>query len=286
MNVATGIRRMAVGWLLLLSFSSGSCALDLISGKKSYNWFSLQDDIKFGQQVMEAQRVALLAARPRAVATDTKADAAMYERLKRIVARLAVVSHRPNFPYVVRLAQLPIVNAWCAPGGQIMVYTGLWDAQHGLVQQRSDDELAAVLAHEIAHATARHVTESLTRNMTMALAGSVASSIIATQSVEGGNLFQQIFSEGVNVFIPSYSRRNELEADRIGLTYMAKAGYDPRTAIVLWERAASRRGAQNSIYASHPSSGVRAERLRAYLPEVMPLYEAATRSRARNGARK
>lgn len=270
-----------VRWLLLFAAACGSCTPDLITGKKSYNWFSIRDDIKFGSEVLERQRAAFAQARPQPVVTDTRADPAMYERLKRITAHLAAVSHRPDFPYEVRLARLPIVNAWCAPGGKIMVYTGLWDPRHGLVRKASDDEIAAVLAHEIAHATARHVTESLTRNMTIVVAGGVASSIIATHSVEGGNLFQQIVAEGVNVFIPSYSRHNELEADRIGLTYMAKAGYDPRTAIVLWERAAGRRGAQNSIYASHPSSGSRAEALRKHLPDVLPLYEAALHARAR-----
>jgi predicted Zn-dependent protease len=199
----------------------------------------------------------------------------MLERLQTIVKRVAKVSHLPDLPYEVHLADSDVVNAWCAPGGKVMVFSGLWDEKKGLVQKNSDDEIAAVLAHELAHATARHVTESLTQNMTILLAGTaVSSGIAAGGSVQGSNLFGQFFSAGYNIYAPSYSRKNESEADLLGLFYMAKAGYDPRAAVEVWTRAAKKKDRQPySIYASHPGSGERAKRLERNLPQALAIYQ-------------
>ncbi len=241
-----------------------------MTGRQTYNLFSMGDEAGFGKQVMNEQLQAL---QRNGKAYDSARNQAYLSRIRKIVQEIAAVSHVPSFPYEAHLADVPVVNAWCAPGGKVMVYEGLWSPTEGLVDGHSNDELAAVLAHEIAHATARHVTESLSRNVTIMLAGQAATSIIATGSPEGADLFGQVFSSGVNLFIPSYSRKNESEADRIGLMYMAKAGYDPRAAVRLWKRAAERKGNHTSLYATHPSSGARAKALEALLPEAMALYE-------------
>ncbi len=156
----------------------------------------------------------------------------------------------------------------------MMVYEGLWDSEKGLIQKDNENELAAVLSHEIAHCTARHATKAISRQMTVSLVGAAVSSVIAgAGSQEGSNLFEKIFSEGMNVYVPSYSRKNESEADRLGLFYMAQAGYDPRSAIQVWKRAAQKRGDRTSIYASHPASGERARQLEKYLPQALALYQ-------------
>ncbi len=260
-----------LGWFFLTMGLLPGCAHDYITGKSSYNWFKINSDVSLGQQVLEGQ---VKAKKKKKVAIDEAADPQTLERLKVIVKRIALVSHLPDLPYEVHLANVPVVNAWAAPGGKIMVYSGLWDPKKGLVNQESDDEIAAVLSHEIAHATARHVTESLSRNMTILLAGTVVSSAIAAGgSVQGSNIFGQFFSTGFNIYAPSYSRKNEIEADRIGLFYMAKAGYDPRAAVVVWKRAAQKRGDAASIYASHPSGGERAKQLEALLPQAIQIYQ-------------
>lgn len=258
---------------LLIASPIFSCAKDLVTGKSTLNYYNMDQEPKLGGQVLKAQLVAL---KEKDKAVDEKADSKDYAMLKRIVSRIAKVSHHPEFPYEVHLADSKVVNAWCAPGGKIMVYTGLWDAKEGLVQKGNEDEIAAVLAHEIAHATARHVTESISRNMTIAVAGAaVQTAIAAGGAPQGADLFGSIFSDGMNLFIPSYSRKNEKEADSIGLTYMAKAGYDPRVAVDLWKRAAKKHKDKTSIYASHPASGERARNLEKLLPEAMKYYEEA-----------
>ncbi|MBI4126993.1 MAG: M48 family metallopeptidase [Deltaproteobacteria bacterium] len=259
--------RVVILMVLLLT----SCAKDLITGKSTLNYYKIEDEPKLGQQVLEAQTAEL---KHQKKAIDSKKNAKDVKRIRTIVKRLAKVSHHPEFPFEAHLADLPIVNAWCAPGGKIMVYEGLWDPKEGLIEKGNDAQLAAVLGHEIAHATARHVTESLSKNMTIAIAGAVASSAIASGSAEGADLFGQMFDQGMNLFIPSYSRKNELEADRIGLLYMAEAGYDPREAVKIWKKAAKgKKGERTSIFASHPASGERAKQLEKYLPEAIKVYE-------------
>lgn len=257
---------------LMFVFLNG-CAKDLISGKTTLNYYDIGKEPKIGAYVLGTQTKELKAKGKR---MDTEADPVEYERIKRITSDIASVSHHTDFPFEAHLADIDVVNAWCAPGGKMMVYTGLWDSQKGLVEKGNDDQLAAVISHEVAHATARHVTESLSRNITIMLVGAAVQSAIAVGgSAEGANLFGQIFSDGMNLYIPSYSRKNELEADRIGLIYMSKAGYDPREAVALWEKAAKKKKDKTSLYASHPASGARAEALKKNLPEAMQFYEEA-----------
>jgi len=268
------MRRIAiVASLLFFQVSLFGCAKDLVTGKTTLNYYSLKQESKLGAQVLTAQ-IQELGKKNKKV--NAAAGGPNHELLKRIVADISKVTHHPDFPYEVHLADVDIVNAWCAPGGKMMVYTGLWDPKKGLVKEGNADELAAVMAHEMAHANARHVTESISRNLTILMAGAaVQGAIAAGGSSQGANLFGQIFSDGMNLFIPSYSRKNEFEADRLGLMYMAKAGYDPRVAVELWKRAAKRKKDRTSIYASHPASGERARALEALLPEAMGYYEEA-----------
>lgn len=255
------------------------CAKDYVTGRSSLNFYSIKSDIKLGSYVLESQVSALNKKRVR---MDAEADPEAYNRIRRIAREIAAVSHIPELPYEAHLADVDVINAWCAPGGKIMVYNGLWEGsrkgskvEKGLVQKNDDNELAAVLAHEIAHATARHVTERISAVYSLLFVGSIASAVIAKSgSPQGSDLFERIFNEGLNIYVPSYSRKSESEADRLGLFYMAKAGYDPRAAVLLWRRAAKERGARTSIYASHPSSGARAQALEKLLPEAMIVYGA------------
>lgn len=250
-------------------FCLSACAKDLVTGKKVFNYYRLESEAKLGTHVLESQIQEL---KRQKKAVDSKKNDTMLKKIREITTRIAAVSHVTNFPYEAHLADIDVVNAWCAPGGKIMVYEGLWDSKEGLVEKGNEDQLAAVLAHEIAHATARHVTESISRNMTIAIAGTVAEQAIATGSQQGADLFGKVFGEGFNIFVPSYSRKNELEADRVGLFYMARAGFDPREAVKLWKKAAKKHKEPTSLYASHPSSGERAQQLEKYLPEALEVY--------------
>jgi predicted Zn-dependent protease len=266
--------------IAVLIFFAAGCARDLVTGKKSYNWFAVDDDIRLGQEVMAEQLKAL---RKKEKKVDEEADPKLARKVKNITSKIAAVSHYPRFPYEAHFADVDVVNAWAAPGGKVMVYKGLFDPKKGLVRAESDDELAAVLGHEIAHATARHVTEALSRNFTIMIGGQLALSAIAASGAGTiQNAFSRAIYEGINLYIPFYSRSNESEADRIGILYTAKAGYNPKAVVDLWYRACKKRGDLYSLYASHPSSCSRAKNLEKLLPEAMAEYERAKKARKRS----
>ncbi|MDH3345852.1 MAG: M48 family metallopeptidase [Kiritimatiellaceae bacterium] len=251
---------------------AGCTTLDSVTGKKTRNFYSIDKDVAIGSEVQAGTLTALEKS-----GTPVNANPQQVAMLETMVRRIAAVSDLPDLPYEVTLIHTNIVNAMAAPGGKIMVYEGLWDPQNGLA--RTEDEIAAVIAHEIAHVNARHSTEAMTRAMPaniaaiglMALAKDSEHEKVAQMLVAGGMFVVN------GVWMTKYSRTDEFEADAVGLMYMAKAGYDPRAAIHIWEQVAARQGRNDpasSIFSTHPSSAARVENLRAKLPEAERIYQS------------
>jgi len=160
------------------------------------------------------------------------------------------------------------VNAWCMPGGKVAVYTGL------LPVTRDENGLAVVMGHEVAHAIARHGNERMSQGL-LAQFGAVGLSLALSRSPAAtSNIFMQAYGVGTQVgFLLPYSRVHESEADRIGLVLMAKAGYDPRGAIALWERMNAQGGPRAPEFLStHPAPATRIENIRSLIPEAMSYY--------------
>jgi predicted Zn-dependent protease len=160
------------------------------------------------------------------------------------------------------------INAWCMPGGKVVVYSGL------LPVTKDRNGLAVVMSHEIAHAVARHGNERMSQEL-LAQYGSLAlNEAIKNKPEETKAIFNSAYGVGaqVGVLLP-YSREHELEADRLGLIFMAMAGYDPQTAVPFWERMAASGGAKPPEFLStHPSDATRINRIKAALPEAMKYY--------------
>lgn len=205
-------------------------------------------------------------------------DAAQLNRIRSISSRLIAQSavFRPdarNWQWEQNLITAPEVNAWCMPGGKIAVYTGLIEKL-----RISDDELAAVLGHEIAHALREHARERASQQVGTDLASTGAEIIGAIYGIEG---LGKVASTGLQLGIglPN-SRLHETEADRIGVELAARAGYDPRAAISLWQKMAQvSSGAPPEFLSTHPSRESRMSDLTEYAQRVMPLFEQARKKR-------
>lgn len=160
------------------------------------------------------------------------------------------------------------VNAWCMPGGKVVVYTGL------LPVTQDEASLAIVMGHEIAHAVARHGNERMSQGLAVQMGGVVLSSALQTKSQETQNLFLQSYGIGSQLGMLKYGRNHELEADKLGLVFAAMAGYDPNSAIAFWERMAASGGSKPpEILSTHPSDEKRIAELKAYMPEALKYYK-------------
>ena len=270
MNVAFSIGILSV----LLALGSGCATTDLVTGKSVQNAYSFDEDIELGKSFYKETVGELKKEK-----TPVNQDPVRVALVKEVTHNITSVAGITNFPYAATYVGDPeIVNAYAFPGGNVMVFEGLWDEKEGLV--KTVDELAAVIGHEIAHVNCRHSTEAMTREMlpNLLLAGG-----LIWASIEDDEDLQLLFGGLMLVhdglIVTKYSRADELEADRVGMMYMAKAGYDPSAAPRVWERLAGASDNQVetvlSIFSTHPRDYLRTKELRKHLPEAMALYEAA-----------
>lgn len=201
-------------------------------------------------------------------------DKAMLERVRRISNRLIaqVGVFRPdavNWKWEVNVEKNDQLNAYCMPGGKIMVLSGLIEKINA-----TDDELGAVIGHEIAHALREHGRERMSQAYVQqfglqalaAMVGGTAGSVAA----QGAGLGSQLFFSLPN------GREQEREADKMGLELAARAGYSPDAAVTLWQKmSAQSKDAPPEFFSTHPASANRIADLKALAPKVRPLYEAA-----------
>ena len=195
-----------------------------------------------------------------------------YVEVQRVAKRIEAVAARdkPSFVWKVTLLRKNEANAYCLPGGKIVVFTGI------LPLTRNDAGLATVLGHEVAHATAEHVAERIERQH---LTDVVATILAGGVAVTPGQFIRirALLGVGAGAASLPFSRSQESEADHIGLVYMARAGYDPRQALAFWKRMLrAQSGKQPPEFASdHPSDEHRVQQVRGWLPEAERAYRPA-----------
>jgi predicted Zn-dependent protease len=161
------------------------------------------------------------------------------------------------------------VNAWCMPGGKVVVYTGI------LPLTKNEEGLAVVLGHEIAHAIAEHGNERMSQQMVTQFGGAALSELLKSKPAETQQLWMGVFGAGAQfgVLLP-YSRTHESEADHLGLIFMAMAGYDPNGALEFWQRmaAAGKGKAPPEFMSTHPADETRIAQIQQNLPEALKYY--------------
>ena len=173
------------------------------------------------------------------------------------------------YEWEFNLVQSKSVNAFCMPGGKIVVYEGMLDVT------RDEASLAIVLGHEIAHAVAKHSAEQLSKKMRQSMGTQLVSSVLSAAGKETlATLGSYVAQSGFSFINLKYSRDNETEADHMGLVFAAMAGYDPRTAIPFWERmAASSTSSRSELLSDHPSDAKRIAALQKLMPEALKYYQ-------------
>ncbi|MFN7572021.1 MAG: M48 family metallopeptidase [Betaproteobacteria bacterium] len=219
-----------------------------------------------GEAARQYAQVKQGAAQKGALNRDAKQTERVRATAQKLIPQTAVFrDDAPRWQWEVVVLTSPQINAWCMPGGKIAVYSGLIEKL-----QLTDDELAAVIGHEIAHALREHTRERMGRAAPVQLGAAILGAVYGTGAGDLGNLFGQA------MFVLPNSRENEQEADRIGVELAARAGYDPRAAVTLWTKMAKQGGSgPPELLSTHPAPASRIEDLKVYAQRVMPLYESA-----------
>jgi predicted Zn-dependent protease len=258
-----GVVALAVGCASVETTESG-----VVGVERRQQMSTLISEADFNKGAAEAYAKVLADARAKGALNRDPAQVARARTIaQRVIPQTAVF--RPDaqqWAWEVNVLQSKEVNAWCMPGGKIAVYSGIIEQL-----QLSDAELAAIMGHEIAHALREHGRERASRAVTQGVALSV---IGAVTGVGQGTIDLAQLALEVTLNLPN-SREHEVEADRIGVELAARAGYDPRAAVTLWQKMDKlAAGGPPAFLSTHPSSESRQQDLAVYAEKVMPLYQA------------
>lgn len=262
---AAGLVVMAAGCQSVQTTSAGAVGIDR---KQNMSSMVSEADLRKGSEQAYTQLIGQ--ARQKGV---LNADAQMTQRVRGIAQRMIPVtgafrSDAPSWKWEVNVLQSDELNAWCMPGGKIAFYSGIITKL-----QLTDDEIAAIMGHEIAHALREHARERASEQQAAGIVIGLGAVLLGAGQL-GADLGQGAYK--VAVGMPN-SRAHETEADRIGVELAARAGYDPRAAVSLWQKMAkvSGGGGPPQWLSTHPSAGSRQQDLGTYAARVMPLYEQA-----------
>jgi predicted Zn-dependent protease len=265
------IRFMKKTALLLVAIITFSCVQKVpITGRHQVSLipeaelesmsFSQYDSVIKTSKVLPANDQRSLMVQQVGTRIQTAVEAFMKE--KGLSSRIA------GYKWEFHVIDEPTVNAWCMPGGKVVVYTGL------LPVTQDEPSLAIVMGHEIAHAVARHGNERMSQGLAVQLGGVALSVALQNKSQATQNVFLQSYGIGSQLGMLKYSRTHESEADKMGLVFAAMAGYDPNNAITFWERMAAQAGQKPpEILSTHPSDETRINDLKAFMPEAMKYYK-------------
>ncbi|WP_133472584.1 M48 family metallopeptidase [Sediminibacterium goheungense] len=264
------MKRMFLIAIVLVTISS-SCHRNAITGR---NQLSLIPESEV-QAMAFTQYKEFMTTNPAVPAANK--DAAMVSRvgnniigaIKKYYAEKGLSKELESFQWEVNLVNNKEPNAWCMPGGKIVVYTGI------LPLTQNEAALAVVMGHEVAHALARHGNERMSQGLFQQMGGLALSAALSSKPAETQNLFMTSYGIGTNigVMLP-FSRKNELEADKLGLMFSALAGYDPREAIAFWQRMskASSGNKPPEFLSTHPADETRIAELEKIMEETVKQF--------------
>ncbi|MHC1774216.1 MAG: M48 family metallopeptidase [Lentimicrobium sp.] len=192
-----------------------------------------------------------------------KVGALVSEAVVKFLSDNKMAEKAASFKWEFNLVENPEVNAWCLPGGKVVVYTGI------LRYTKDEAGLAVVLGHEIAHAVANHGGERMSQQLAVVLGGVSLEIALQEQPSQTRDLFNLAYGVGSTIGTLAYSRTHEYEADKLGMVFMAMAGYNPERALTFWEEMAAIPGvAPPELLSTHPGSENRIEAIREYIPKA------------------
>ncbi len=258
-------------WLILAASLLTGCVLNMVTGRKQ---LSLVNESEL--QLMAADQYSTFLSDNKVLNPGNNKDAAMVHRTGTNIANAIEKYYSSRgqelilegYKWEFSTIDSKEVNAWCMPGGKVVIYTGL------LPVTQNETALAIVMGHEIAHAVAKHGSERMSQALVQQMGGMALSVAVSQQPQKTQDLFLMSFGIGstIGAMLP-WSRQQETEADKFGLIFAAMAGYDPREAIPFWQRmSAAGGGSPPEFLSTHPSDDTRMKNLEKFMPEALKFY--------------
>jgi predicted Zn-dependent protease len=256
--------------LISLSLLIISCSTVPLTGRSQLNMISDSEMLAMSfQQYDEFLKHTTLSKNQAAANMVHQVGTNIQHAVEQYLAQNNLSDHLKGYDWEFNLVEDSLVNAWAMPGGKVVVYTGI------LPITQDETGLAVVLGHEVAHAIAEHGNERMSQQL-LQQAGAVGLMVaMKDEPVQTQALWMGVYGVGTQLAIMlPYSRTHESEADRMGLIFMAMAGYDPNAAPAFWERmAAGKDGEPPEFLSTHPSSETRMDDLKSWIPEAMQYYK-------------
>jgi predicted Zn-dependent protease len=255
--------------IVLIQAIAISCATVPITGRKQLNLYPESDMVAMSltqyNKFIENNKLS-----------DNNSQSAMVKRVGEKISKAVeeyfgdhgMKKRLEHFKWEFNLVEDDTPNAWCMPGGKVVIYTGI------LPITKDETGLAVVMGHEIAHAVARHGNERMSQQMTVQLGGAALSVAIDEKPEKTQNIFMAAYGIGSQIgYMLPYSRTHESEADKLGLIFMAMAGYNPEESVDFWRRMSDQGGQKPPEFLStHPSDETRINDLKEFMPEAMKYY--------------
>jgi predicted Zn-dependent protease len=261
-------------YLLLTVVILTGCALNILTGRKQLNLVQeseLQLMAKDEYNTFLSENKVLNSSSSREAASVDRVGARISKAITKYFAGQGQESLLEGYKWEFNTIDSKEINAWCMPGGKVVVYTGL------LPVTKNEAALAIVMGHEIAHSVAKHGNERMSQALVQQMGGMALGIALAQKPQETQDLFMTTYGIGsqVGAILP-WSRQQETEADQYGLIFTALAGYDPREAIPFWQRMSTAGGATPPEFLStHPSNETRLKKIEKFMPEAMKYYNAS-----------
>lgn len=255
---------------LILTLLVLSCSTVAVTGRKQLNLVPRSTMLSMSfQQYDEFLETHKLSSNQQEAQMVKRTGTRIEKAVERYFAERNMSGKLKDYAWEFNLVESEEVNAWCMPGGKVVVYSGI------LPVTKDESGLAVVMGHEIAHAIAEHGNERMSHVLVKQLGGMALSKALEEKPEQTQQLWMAAFGVGaqLGVLLP-YSRLHESEADRLGLIFMAMAGYDPNAAVGFWERMAKMKGGQAppEFLSTHPSGEKRIRNIKSLIPEAMQYY--------------
>ena len=268
------VRMILVSMAAVLMVSCGTTSTVPITGRQQTLMVSDGEVLSLAtQQYQEFMKSAKKSTNATNTALVKRVGQNLANAVSNYLKNNGMASELNNFAWEFNLVQDKQVNAWCMPGGKIVVYEGL------LPVTQDEASLAIVLGHEIAHAVAKHSAEQLSTQMKQQYGLQIGTAVAGALGMgqNTSSIVQAVVAQGFNFRNLSYSRSHESEADHMGLIFAAMAGYNPQVATTFWQRMSAASTNQTAEFLSdHPSDATRIKQIQGWMPEALKYYKPAT----------